>query len=229
MCEDGHQVEAHKVVLISSSPFFKNLLQKTKHPHPLIYMRGLKSKDLVAMADFLYHGEANLYQENLDSFLAVAEELQLKGLQRKQTEGKPEENKTGRTKPAARISDTLLQETVDADFKPHLTKGKSLGNFSNEPNHETAIALNSNTPNTETAELSERVKSMMLVSENYAPGQKGKARICRVCGKEGRMTVIASHIEFNHITGIALPCNVCGENSSTRNALAQHKFKFHKQ
>ena len=125
VCEDGHQVEAHKVVLISSSPFFKNLLQKTKHPHPLIYMRGLKSKDLVAMADFLYHGEANLYQENLDSFLAVAEELQLKGLQRKQTEGKPEENKTGRTKPAARISDTLLQETVDADFKPHLTKDKS--------------------------------------------------------------------------------------------------------
>ena len=32
------------------------------------------------MIDFLYHGEANIYQENMDSFLAVAEELQLKGL-----------------------------------------------------------------------------------------------------------------------------------------------------
>merc|ERR1719319_919402 len=32
------------------------------------------------MLDFLYFGEANVYQENLDSFLAVAEELQLKGL-----------------------------------------------------------------------------------------------------------------------------------------------------
>ena len=69
-CEDGQQVEAHKMVLISFSPFFRNLLQKNKHPHPLIYMRGLKSKDLVAMIDFLYHGEANVYQENLDSFLA---------------------------------------------------------------------------------------------------------------------------------------------------------------
>jgi len=37
-------------------------------------------EDLVAMIDFLYFGEANVYQENLDSFLAVAEELQLKGL-----------------------------------------------------------------------------------------------------------------------------------------------------
>ena len=72
-CEDGQQVEAHKMVLISFSPFFRNLLQKNKHPHPLIYMKGLKSKDLVAMLDFLYHGEANVYQENLDSFLAIAD------------------------------------------------------------------------------------------------------------------------------------------------------------
>ena len=79
-CEDGQQVEAHKVILASSSPFFLDLLRRNKHPHPLIYMRGLKSEDLVAMIDFLYFGEANVYQENLDSFLAVAEELQLKGL-----------------------------------------------------------------------------------------------------------------------------------------------------
>ena len=85
-CEDGQQVEAHKVALISSSPFFKNLLQRNKHPHPLIYMRGLKSKDLVAMIDFLYHGEANVYQENIDTFLAIAEELQLKGFHGNQTE-----------------------------------------------------------------------------------------------------------------------------------------------
>merc|ERR1712129_594572 len=79
-CEDGQQVEAHKVILASSSPFFLSLLRRNKHPHPLIYMRGVKSEDLLAMIDFLYFGEANVYQENLDSFLAVAEELQLKGL-----------------------------------------------------------------------------------------------------------------------------------------------------
>merc|ERR1712010_401145 len=89
-CEDGQQVEAHKVVLVSSSPFFKNLLQRNKHPHPLIYMRGLKSKDLVTMIDFLYHGEANVFQENIDTFLAIAEELQLKGLHGNQAEAVPE-------------------------------------------------------------------------------------------------------------------------------------------
>ena len=56
-CEDGQQVEAHKVVLIASSPFFLNILKRNKHPHPLIYMKGVKSENLVAMVDFIYHGK----------------------------------------------------------------------------------------------------------------------------------------------------------------------------
>ena len=79
-CEDCHQIEADKVILAASSPFFQAILMRNKHSHPLIYMRGLKSDDLVAMVDFLYFGAANVDQENLDFFLAIAEELQLKGL-----------------------------------------------------------------------------------------------------------------------------------------------------
>ena len=85
-CEDGQQVEAHKVILAASSPFFRKLLGRNKHPHPLIYMRGMKSDDLLAIVDFLYRGETNVLQENLDSFLVMAEELQLKGLVGKSVE-----------------------------------------------------------------------------------------------------------------------------------------------
>ena len=95
-CEDGEQVEAHKLVLAASSPFFQNLFKRNKHPHPLVYMRGLKSDDLLAILDFLYNGEANVNQDNLDSFLALAEELQLKGL-RSQVE-KEEEAPQGKYK-----------------------------------------------------------------------------------------------------------------------------------
>ena len=79
-CEDGYQVEAHKVILAASSPFFQNLLKTNKHAHPLIYMRMMKSEDLLAIVDFLYYGEANIYQENLDTFINIAEELKLTGL-----------------------------------------------------------------------------------------------------------------------------------------------------
>ena len=80
-CEDGQQIEAHKVILAASSPFFQRILKRNKRSQPLIYMKGMRSDDLTAIIDFLYYGEANIYQENIDSFLAIAEELQLKGLE----------------------------------------------------------------------------------------------------------------------------------------------------
>ena len=67
-CEDGQQVEAHKVILAASSPFFQKLLGRNKHPHPL--MRGMKSEDLLAVVNF-YHGEANVFQESLAYWLLL--------------------------------------------------------------------------------------------------------------------------------------------------------------
>jgi hypothetical protein len=43
-CLDGYQVDAHKVILAASSPFFQNMLKNNKHSHPLIYMTGWNSK-----------------------------------------------------------------------------------------------------------------------------------------------------------------------------------------
>ena len=79
-CGDGQQMEAHKDILAASSPFFERILQRNKHPHPLIYLRGFRSDEFEAILDFLYFGETNVYQENLDSSLVIAEELKLKGL-----------------------------------------------------------------------------------------------------------------------------------------------------
>ena len=53
-------MEAHKVILASSSPFFDKILQKNKHPHPLLYLKGFQSKDFTSILDFLYFGEANV-------------------------------------------------------------------------------------------------------------------------------------------------------------------------
>ena len=92
-CEDGQQIEAHKVILAASSPFFQRILKGNKHSHPLIYMKGMRSDDLRAIVDFLYFGEANVFQENLDSFLAIAGELQLKGLEDSATQDGPNDDK----------------------------------------------------------------------------------------------------------------------------------------
>ena len=52
-------------------------------------MRGLKTSDLNLIVDFLYHGEVNVPREKLDDFLALAGELQLKGLSGDSSERPP--------------------------------------------------------------------------------------------------------------------------------------------
>jgi len=78
-CED-EQIEAHKVVLSACSPFFRAVLRRNPHNHPLLYLKGIKSSDLQSIVSFMYEGEVNVGQAELTSFLAAADELSVKGL-----------------------------------------------------------------------------------------------------------------------------------------------------
>merc|ERR1711953_339594 len=81
---DDEQIQAHKVILSACSPFFRNILRRNPHQHPLLYLKGVKYTDLQSVLNFMYNGEVNVAQEELNSFLAVAEELRVKGLTQNQ-------------------------------------------------------------------------------------------------------------------------------------------------
>jgi len=83
---DDEQIQAHKVILSACSPFFRNILRRNPHQHPLLYLKGVKYTDIQAVLNFMYHGEVNVAQEELNSFLAVAEDLRVKGLTQNQSE-----------------------------------------------------------------------------------------------------------------------------------------------
>ena len=87
VCED-EQIQAHKVILSACSSFFRYMLRRTSHQHPLVYLKGVKFMDLQAILNFMYHGEVSVAQGDLNSFLAVAEDLKVKGLTQKQPENK---------------------------------------------------------------------------------------------------------------------------------------------
>ena len=52
--EDGHKISAHKIILTSCSQVFRNLLSTLDHPHPLIYMMGVKRKQLELVLQYVY-------------------------------------------------------------------------------------------------------------------------------------------------------------------------------
>ena len=81
-CDNGVDiVQAHKVILAACSPLFRKILSRQKsQQNPFLYLKGIRLKELRAVLDFIYHGEVNVAQDSLNNFLAVAEELAIKGL-----------------------------------------------------------------------------------------------------------------------------------------------------
>jgi hypothetical protein len=73
------------MILSACSPFFRNILRRNPHQHPLLYLKGVKYTDLQSVLNFMYHREVNIAQEELNSFLAVAEDLKVKGLTQNET------------------------------------------------------------------------------------------------------------------------------------------------
>ena len=194
-CEDGEQqVEAHKIILAASSPMFQNLLAgDRRQSHQLIYLRGVQLSNLAAVMDFIYLGEARLLQEDLQSFLSLANDLQLRGLESKQIDAKTlvsdVEPNIGILRSA---SDSQVNPKTFAETKFDLQEVQM------------KIGMHQN--------IDDQVKSMIEVGDIPAPGRsQGRVRICKVCGKEGVTIAILGHVKAKHMNTAPLPCKKCGK------------------
>ena len=83
--EDGITTESHRIILAAGSQFFQRIFgglnEPTRtHAHPLIYLKGVKSEELVLLLDFLYCGATSVPQDSVQSFLELASNLGVKGL-----------------------------------------------------------------------------------------------------------------------------------------------------
>ncbi|XP_037026468.1 broad-complex core protein isoforms 1/2/3/4/5 isoform X11 [Bradysia coprophila] len=83
---DGRSLKAHRVVLSACSPYFRELLKSTPCKHPVIVLQDVAFTDLHALVEFIYHGEVNVHQRSLSSFLKTAEVLRVSGLTQQQAE-----------------------------------------------------------------------------------------------------------------------------------------------
>ena len=54
------------------------MLNKHKHPHTFIYLRVMQEQYLDYMIDFMYSGETYVPKDDIDHFLALANEFKIK-------------------------------------------------------------------------------------------------------------------------------------------------------
>ena len=239
-CEDGEQVEAHKVILAGSSPFFLNILKRNNHAHPMIYMKGIDKQHILGMLDFIYKGEVRVPQDDLVEFLATADDLRVKGLIKATTDNMEvnppikEISDNIEIKPTAKEENLLADTTVVTNDKNKtfeldlIEPSPTYGLVEDDPWNQ----LNDCGSYSDIKKLDERIKTIMsTTSENLTGNQarQGKVRKCNMCGRKGTYTNIKDHIEGKHITNISLPCNICMTVFNSRKSLWQHKHKKHKQ
>ena len=223
-CDDHLEVEAHKVILASSSLFFGQILKHKKHPHPLIYLRGVKGKDLVSILDFIYYGEVNIPQENLEEFMQIAEVLQIKGLQ---ADPAQPSRKSGAGKIISSSTIPDMQQNIVSKSIEIETKTELIYDTDNELPEETVtdiICKISGHSLKDLESLDKEIDSLVQTTES-------KSFSCKVCAIEmNKKHHIRVHIEGKHITGFSHPCLKCknGKVYKSRHSLSGHQFKKHR-
>ena len=157
--------------------------------------------------------------KNLDSFLALAEELQLKGLM-----GKSSNDEAIQTHTEVPFQQ---KENKIKNYKPTKSKPSSpLQDISNERvskigQEERTVSLTSffsgNFP-----ELDEKCNSMMEKTPKTNPNGLPLYR-CERCGKEATNSHLKKHIEANHLEGISV------DNLDISKGLLLSRFLFQGQ
>ena len=228
LASEGNQyIEAHKVILAASSPLLRDMLRETKHSHPFLYMRKIKAKDLLNIVAFIYHGEVSVFPEDLDDFLSLAEELELKGLTGSYPSPEEELQKDIRDKQEKKnihssINQPLLKENklILMDLLPEMDENIS---DSYEGKLEAGVPFEKQEKyiHSEKENLAKEISSLVEKINGIWT--------CRVCGKvtaRNAPSCIARHAEV-HIDGVSHTCNQCGTAARSSNALEKHIARHH--
>ena len=197
--DDNKQVSAHKLVLSAS----------------LLCLDGLSSTDLENVLDYIYNGEIQIFQDDLDRFLAVAQKFKLEGLL-----GGDDQNE----EIAYNDTSNVKEEDIIHDHKSHVLPLQSETKQRNKPREQVlkvdgTISLNANV--NEPNDIDEKLMEHVVRLPN-------RTLQCKICGNTAsKLSNIKNHIE-THMDGLSFPCTICGKTFRSRNSFKCHKSVFHR-
>ena len=197
---------------------FKFILKENTHTNPLIYVSGVKSADLGFILDYIYDGEVNLYEGQLQSFLKTAGKLEVLGVYNQETKEEVkavqyyQEEDTSKTTiedeaPLENIK--IIKATSGNELTTNYVRGKL--------NIEKKIDASSMNP----IEIEDMILGlcqkgngvwMCLACEEYTNHKRAKVR---------------RHIE-SHINGFSFTCTFCFKDFRTKNSMQAHISLTHR-
>ena len=203
--EDGQAVKAHRLLLSASSPLLDHIMKLQDHPKPIIFLRGTNMDALDSLVDFIYHGEVEVPGDQLDAFLALANDLKVKGLSKEVSLIEKSLNTTEKyAKPAA----------VDASEVVNYTTAEEEKRISNVKDQSQQIIEIRNLYNCNwCAMTSISPKGLEKHKHRKHPNEKGEPPVV---------------VSTKSIDGM-FRCRLCDKLSVSKVGLQKHKTRKHKR
>ena len=207
---DGRKMMAHRVIFSANSALFEHILIKNNHIQPLIYLRGIKSCHLNSLLNFIYQGEVEVKEEDLDVFLEVATELKITGLSQnrptKDMQSVQENMGIIKRKEHTTINDELNKPVQDLDYML----------FKEEECYDLIVEEN--------LDQQAEIKMQLRVDgETTFP--------CKICGKSSiTKKGLTKHMYRYHKEVAAvgdLQCLLCERKSVSKQGLNKHTLRHH--
>ena len=235
--DDLKQIKAHKVILSACSSIFKKMLQQNPQQQPIIYLTGVAFKEMQSMVNFMYLGQTEVEQDDLNHFMEVAAKFDVKGL----SQDKPSDEATFEhnfkeelpvVEEERKEADSLFNEDfeMDQDDINHFMEISAkidMKGISPEKHAATILAGdleekcstdNEWKPDAHSLESSVKASPVQSSDNLYS---------CEQCDyKSDRPYSIKIHKKARH-DGIKFPCDQCEYKSTFANALSRHKKNQH--
>ena len=204
-CDEG-KFETHKVILSSSSPVLEQILVANAKQHPLIYLRKVKYSCLKSLIQFIYLGQTEIDQTELQDFIDLGKELEIKGLNQDQHD---ETHKVFTVTNQTNLN-SAFEESREISNKDESWNG--LENLEIKPKlvHET---VNQN--------------DFVYSNDNPKGGNDGNGFKCDECGKCFSQSSNVYHHKLSAHMGVRHPCEHCQYKATTKSNLKRHIYKTH--
>ena len=217
--DDKVKFSAHKILLSSCSNLFKFILKSNTQANPLLYLGGVNSVNLGFILDYIYQGEVNIYQEQLDSFLESAQKLEIQGLLGGNGDNLDNFKKEGEQN----IEHMKYDDIAKAEDKS-LVRMDNAGNKTRRQ-YTRSSSMDVTKFDVSSLTLDEIDKKMRELYERTDEGWR-----CLACGRtnSGTSSNIRKHVE-THLDGLVYNCNICNEEFRSMRYLDYHKTRTHKK
>ena len=234
------QVQAHKVIVASFSPILAGILKRQKSNHPVIYLKGIKSVDLINVVNFMYEGQVSLAASNLDSFFDVANKLQVEGLfHRDEVEINTEMDESPLEAANGDVMDrsdmdgtdekvTVKVESEDSDIQTEYLDYGNEQEVGEVSDVQSDFFVNHNVANVGgDCEAVWEPPNIINNLKMFTSVGNGKWS-CNVCNKMiiGNKSQIKRHVII-HVPGQEVSCNICGNVFKNKYSFESHKSRTH--